>query len=404
MRTKITRVTLLILTIIFVLAFLFPNLFNDREEKAFSDKYRSQKAKQSMNISHLGDSATVMISDFYDRGSLTASFLGTHYRALWATPITLPVFNIDSIHGGLAFDETGGGQQTFSIKLKAKDERTYTLRSVNKDQSRALPAVLQYSFLRPLFRDQASALNPFGALVTEHFEETLDILHTDPTMYLIPYDSTLPDVIQEQIAGRVMILEEEPDQSWKNSKRFDFPDNIISTEEAIARSKKRSLVIDSLKYLEGRLLDFMISDWDRHGGQYEWAVYNTKNKPPLARPVAMDRDMAFFKFDDGILNHVALAINNKFQSFNPEYDDIPGLIRNSKDIDQYILRHVPLNQFVSKAKHVQNVLTDSVIYEAFKVYPPSVYSQYGVEHINILKERRARLDSAATVFHKLIND
>ncbi|WP_221418103.1 hypothetical protein [Fulvivirga kasyanovii] len=385
------------------MAFLLPNIFNGREKKAFSNENRLQRAKQSLNINHLGDTATVLISDFYDRGSITTRILGPHYRTVWATPINLPVFDIDSIHGGLTFDEAGGGQQTFSIKLKAKDSRTYTLRSVNKDQSRALPAILQYSFLRPLFRDQASALNPFGALVTEHFEEALGILHTRPTMYLIPYDSTMPDIIQTQIAGRVMILEEEPDQSWEGSENFNYPDHIISTEEVIARSKKSSVMIDSLKYLEGRLLDFMISDWDRHGGQYEWAVYNTKNKLPLARPIAMDRDMAFFKFDDGILNHVALAINNKFQTFNPEYDDISGLIRNSKDIDQYILRHVPLSEFLSKAKHVQNVLTDSVIYEAFKKYPPPVYNQYGAEHINILKERRARLDSAATVFHELIN-
>ncbi|UII30299.1 hypothetical protein LVD17_18560 [Fulvivirga ulvae] len=399
---KILRTSLLILVVTLAAAFLLPNLFNDREKKAFSDEYRLYSAKQLYNVRHLGDSATVLLSDFYNRGAIATRILGDHYRTQWATPVNLPVFEMDTIMGGLTFEEVGGGQQTFSVKLKNESERTYTLRSVNKDQSRALPVFLQYSFLRPLFRDQASALNPFGALVTERFEKALDILHTSPTMYFIPYDSTMTEVIQAQLSGRVMILEEEPDKSWTDSYNFNHPDDIISTKEVLTGAMNKSLVIDSLEYLKARLLDFTISDWDRHGGQYEWAVYHSETLP-IARPIVMDRDMAFFKFDDGLLNQVALAINNKFQSFNAQYDDISGLIRNSKDIDRYILRNVSLDQFISQAEHVQNVLSDSVIDNAFRVYPESVYRQLGEKHVRILKERRAKLDSASVIFHTLIN-
>lgn len=402
MKIKILRISLFVIIAVVILAFVLPNLLNDREKKAFSDEHRLYQAKHLYDIRNLDDSVTVQISDFYNRGTIANQLFGIHYRSLWNTPIRLPVFNTDSLKGGLRFDKVGGGQQTFSVELIGENLKTYTLRSVNKDQSRALPAFLQYSFLRPLFRDQASALNPFGALVTERLEKALNILHTTPKMYFIPYDSTMPEIMRTQMAGRVMILEEEPDESWESSVSFNYPDDIISTEEAISRSRDNRLVIDSLEYLKGRLLDFVISDWDRHGGQYEWAVYHTDGNVPIARPITMDRDMAFFKFDDGLLNHVALAINNKFQSFNPHYDDISGLIRNSKDIDHYILNGLPLSEFLNKAHLVQNTLTDSVINEAFKAYPPPIYKQYGEEHAAILKQRRQHLDSAATVFHQLI--
>lgn len=384
-----------------ILAFVLPNVFNTREEKAFSSEYRLQEAKKMFNINHLSDSVTVLLSGFYTRGSTAHYLFGKHYRALWNTQIKLPVFNIDTAKGGLTFLELGGGQQTLSAELKSKDSKTYTLRSVDKDQSKALPVFLQYSFLRPLFRDQASALNPFGALITSHLEESLNILHTQPKMYFVPYDSSMSGA--DILAGRAMILEEEPDSTWIGSKIFDNPIDIISTEEMIKKRMHKELVPDSLEYLKCRLLDFLISDWDRHEGQWEWAVFNENNKV-LARPIAMDRDMAFFKFDDGTLNQFALVLNNKFQSFNPEIEDVSGLIRNSKNIDYAILKNTPLDDFLKQSNHVQNTVTDSVIDRAFKTYPSHIYAKYGENHASILKQRITHLDSAATDFYKLLHD
>lgn len=391
-------ITLLLLFLIFAI----PNLINSRERLAFSDQHRYEVAKKQLdNIRN--DTAEVVLSSFYNRGPVVKYLFGTHYRSTWSQKISLPVFHMNEVKGGLKLDEIGGGQQTFSIKLKSDAGKKYTLRSVHKDQSRALPRILQFSCFRPLFRDQASALNPFAAVITNHFERALDILHTKPKMYYVPYDKSTPQDLNEKLAGRVMILEEEPGGTWKNSEVFDYASDIMSTEDLFKEQLQKGVVIDSLNYLKCRLLDIMISDWDRHGGQWEWAIMQSDNGT-VAKPIAMDRDMAFFKFDDGLLNQFALFLNNKFQSFKPDYEDVSGLMKNSSSIDRFILGNISEDTFVEMAQHVQSVITDSLIDKAFREYPQGIYQELAPEHTTTLKIRRSKLPEIARKFHKLINN
>lgn len=397
------RILAYIFTALLLLFYILPNIFNKREEAAFSDEARLQRAGTHFNIRDLADSTEVSISEFYDRGDLVKSLFGEHYRQMWGTSIRLPVLQLDTVAGGLTFVEAGGGEQTLSIELKNSDSLTYSLRSVNKDQSHALPSVLRYSALRPLFRDQTAALNPFGALIADNLEHEIHLLHTHPTMYLVPYDSGMARVLRQKIAGRVMILEEEPDNSWAGTKTFSSPVEIISSEEMIQRCNSGKLKIDSLGYLRARLLDILMSDWDRHDGQWAWAVYHTSDDSAFCKPIAMDRDMAFYKFDDGMLNKFTLLINNKFQSFKPTYDDISGLMKNSKELDQYILKNVPEKDFITQSKVLKETLNDDVITTSFQSYPTPVWEQYGKEHTSILKSRRDRLEEAARKFYSLLH-
>ncbi|HYC29226.1 MAG TPA: hypothetical protein VEB42_10425, partial [Chitinophagaceae bacterium] len=59
--------------------------------------------------------------------------LGTNYRREWAKPVKMPVFDIKKVNGGFTIEELGGGQQTKSLRLKAKDGQEWVLRTVDKD-------------------------------------------------------------------------------------------------------------------------------------------------------------------------------------------------------------------------------------------------------------------------------
>lgn len=396
------RILIYILITFVILFYILPNIFNSREEKAFSSEARVERAMASFDIHYVGDSVNTILSEFYDRGPFVEYLFGEHYRDLWSHEIKVPVLNLDTAKGGLEFLEMGGGQQTISAELRSPKDQTYTLRSVDKDQAQALPLLLQYSAIRPLFRDQAAALNPFAALIAHQLEKHAGILHTRPSMYLIPYDSTMDETPLYHLAGRVMILEEEPDSTWVGNIVFSSPQEIISSEEMYMRLQSKELTVDAQEYLKCRLLDMAISDWDRHEGQWKWAVFTSNTGKRICRPIAMDRDMAFYCFNDGLMNKFALLLNNKFQSFDQTYGEISGLVKNSADLDFLLLRDIGQEDFTEQAAKLQGVLTDSVIQSAFKVYPQDIYASYGRRHIDILKDRLDRLDSVAIGFYQLI--
>lgn len=396
---RIISTTLLVFLFVF---YALPNMINEREERAFSSDVRVANAKIHYNINDVNNSVYTVLSKFYDRGPIVKFLFGNHYRPMWNSTIEIPVLDFDTAKGGLQFLEMGGGQQTISAEFKGAKGQTYTIRSVNKDQSKALHPIFYYSFLRPMIRDQASALNPFASLITQEFEKKAGILHTKPKLYLIPYDTTMAESPLYHIAGRVMTLEEEPDSTWNGAPEFGSPLSIISSEEMEDGLAKRQLKVDSLEYLKCRLLDFLISDWDRHGGQWKWAVFNNDDVN-VCRPIAMDRDMAFYKFNDGLLNRVVLLFNNKFQSFTNDYGEVSGLIKNSREIDALILKNVPKETFLDTANQLQEIMDESVIEDAFDQYPEAIKKLYKKKHVKIFKQRLSTLDTAADEFYHLLH-
>ena len=64
----------------------------------------------------------------YDASGLTRFFLGSEYRSLWTTPISVPVLNLRTYAGGLRPVSKGGGKQTKSLLLEAPDGRQFFFR------------------------------------------------------------------------------------------------------------------------------------------------------------------------------------------------------------------------------------------------------------------------------------
>lgn len=399
---KIVKAAAYILVILLIALYVLPNVFNEREENAFSSEVRIAKAREKFNITTLEDSVSTVLSTFYDRGAVVQLLFGTHYRAMWSTEVKVPVLQTDMVKGGLRFLEMGGGQQTTSAEFVGSGGKTFTLRSVDKDQSKALPAWLRLSGIRTLFRDQASAVNPFGALIADKLEQHAGVLHTHPAIWLVPYDSTTSASVRQHLSGRIILLEEEPDSTWSGSEAFARPLEILSTEEMQVKMSSGAVKVDSLEYLKTRLLDFLMSDWDRHGGQWKWAVFKSGDTG-ICRPIAMDRDMAFYKFDDGLVNRILLLFNSKFQSFTPEYENVAGLIHNSRELDKLILANTSRESFREQAALLNHLLTDKVIESAFRAYPEEIFQTFGRKHMTIFKSRLQKIDTAAVQFYDLLH-
>ncbi|AHM62383.1 hypothetical protein D770_20670 [Flammeovirgaceae bacterium 311] len=383
-----------------ILTLVIPNTTNFKERNAFSDSRRLEVAQELYRADQLGDSVTVVPGPYYDRGKFFTFFLGEKQRELWRTPVTVPVFSYEKTMGGLEPYEFGGGNQTISMRLEDDEDRKWALRTVNKDQIEALPKLLRPTFLRFMFRDQVAAMNPYGPLVVSVLAEAIDIHHTNPRMFLVPYNEQLGE-FNERMAGRLAYLEEHLNSSWKKSERFGKPKDIVNTEEMMEMQQEKTIPLDTLLYLKSRLFDMLISDWDRHEGQWEWALIKQGDQE-IFEPIPKDRDIAFYVFNEGILSRITLLFNNKFQSFREDYGKVSGLVKQSEDQDKRILAPVPQVAFTSAAREIQQKLTPAVIHEAFSKYPEDVYDKVGPRHEEILKVRLEKLPDTALRYYELL--
>jgi hypothetical protein len=388
---KIIRLFTISIIVLLSLLFFFPNVCNQREHFTFSNE---ERLSGSTVLTMSKDSVKTYISKFYDRGRLVRTLLGSHYRELWKLPFWVPIFNgtMDSLQFSIV--RVGGGQQTTSIKLEDQFHRRFTLRSVDKDQARALPPYLQRTGVRALFRDQGSALNPFGTPVVVELSRIAGIPSTQARLVFVEWKSELPDSLYQILQNRIMLLEIEPDESWSNSPYFNHSAEIIDTEELFDRMEQ-GLIADTTAYAYYRLFDILIGDWDRHEDQWMWMI----DTAGTARPLPMDRDMSFYQFDDGYVNRLALSVNHKFQSFKPTFDDLSGYLVNGGKTDSVLLKNVKQIQWDSLVSLLQSRLTTDLINNSFKRYPDSAYQRIGVIHSQYLSSRLSQMDSVARYLH-----
>ena len=68
----------------------------------------------------------------YRASGLHRLLLGREYRELWVTPVSVPVLDLTTFAGGVEPLSRGGGQQTKSLRLRAKDGRGVLFRSVER--------------------------------------------------------------------------------------------------------------------------------------------------------------------------------------------------------------------------------------------------------------------------------
>jgi hypothetical protein len=384
---------------ILVVVFVLPNTTNFKERRAFSDKRRLEMAMSMYHVDKVQDSVTVKAGAYYHRGKFSSLFLGQKQRKLWTTPVEVRVFRYDEMKGGVKPTEFGGGQQTISIKLEDSQERTWALRSVNKDQKSVLPGVLRITFMRFLTRDQLAAANPYGQLVLPVLANAVGIHHTTPELVFVPYEDKHKE-FNARMAGRLAYIEENLNSSWKNRQRFGSAKDIVNTDEMREMQQKEPIPIDTMLYLKTRLFDMLISDWDRHSGNWEWAL-TTENGQKIFEPIPKDRDNAFYQFDEGLLSHFTLIFTSKLQSYRKNFGKVSGLMHQSRDLDFEILSGVDRKDFSIAAEQIQKTLTDEVITKAFSQYPPEIRNLVAAEHAEILNARLRQLPEVALRFYEL---
>jgi len=341
----------------------------------------------------------------YQHGALHNLFLGKHYRDVWAQPVQLPVLQPRTVvPGGLDFEKLGGGFQTLSMTLEDGQGREYALRSIDKTPARTLPKVLRHTFVMNLVRDATSAAMPYGALVVPPLAEAAGVLHTNPQMFYVSGQEQRLGPSSELFQGKLVLLEEKFDGQENLTPAFGKATGLVDSDDMLhLRYLNPTHRIDQVAFARARLLDIWLGDWDRHEGQWQWAVYQQDDQTRY-KPIPKDRDQVFFRFDDGVIPWLMSRkwAVRKFRTFKPKYEDIAGMVRNARFIDARGLNEVTKTQFHTLALDLQRRLTDAAIAEAVHRLPPPIYALEGPGMEEALRTRRAALPAVADAFYDLL--
>jgi hypothetical protein len=350
------------------------------------------------------DSVTVTVGRHYDKNFLQTFFFGKHYRKLWATPVKLPVYRMEKEFGGLTPVSLGGGFQTTSLTLKDKSGSLYVLRSLDKDPQKTLPKSLRSTFLVNVMRDQTSAANPFAPVVLPPLSKAAGVFYSTPKLVYVTENDSSFGKFAPRIIGKVMLLEEKFDGKETLKPIFGNAIDLEVSEDVLKnRFENNHHHIDQHLFARSRLFDVLIGDWDRHEGQWQWAVYKNGSNF-LYKPIPKDRDQTFYRFNDGVITWLAskTPVLKKFQTFHHKYGNISGWLFNAQFIDTRALNEITKEEWLQCAEEMKSALTDQIIDQAFTNLPKPIYQQVGAETIFKLKKRRDALPEAAAEIYKIL--
>ncbi len=345
-----------------------------------------------------GRTITVAPGARYRAGWFHRALFGSHYRNLWATPIRIPVLDLHSFAGGLHPTRRGGGKQTKTLRLESADGRKWAFRSIDKDPSPLLPPELRETVADRIYQDQISASHPAGSLVVSPLLEAVGVKVAPVQIFVMPNDPALGEF--RDFGGVLGTLEERPSAAGDDSPGFEGARKVADTDELFERLDKDPREhIDTVAYLKARLMDVLLGDWDRHGGQWRWVRVEGGKGAPW-EPVPYDRDQVFARYDGLLLGLARISGFPQLVNFGNSYSSTMGITWNARFLDRRLLAGVRQQVWDSVARDLQARLADPVIDGAAQHLPPEYLPLDGKRLATALKRRRDELPKEAEKLYR----
>jgi hypothetical protein len=299
-------------------------------------------------------------------GAVRRFWLGEGYRDLWTAPVTVQVFDLTIIAGGLVATKVGGGLQTRSLRLETADGREYVFRLVSKD-ARVLHAALRGTPVEYVVDDALSQSHPAAPLIVPPFLRVAGVLHPTPALGVLPDDERL-GIFRREFAGLLGMLEEYPSVAADGA-GFARAVEIIDSDELFWRmSQDPHERVDTRVLLAARLVDGLLNDNDRHEGQWKWARLSSEPYAPWV-PIPRDRDRVLVSFD-GALHGLVRALRPDLVRFDARYPSPVALFRKARLMDERLLVGLEKRVWDSVATALTRAIDDSVIDAALHSVPP----------------------------------
>lgn len=349
--------------------------------------------------------ASVYTKEEITKGGTYKFFWGERYRKYFGTEVSAPTVNLDTLFGGLKPVRKGGGHQSKSLRLEAKDGREFVMRALKKNALQYLQAVAfkdQYikgqfndTYTEGLLQDVFTGAHPYAPFTIGTLSDAVGIYHTNPVLYYVPKQNALKQY-NADFGNELYMIEERAADGHGNQASFGFSNELISTDDLLKEiNKDEDIVVDEKAYIRARLFDMLIGDWDRHEDQWRWAKFK-ENKKTIYRPVPRDRDQAFSIMADGfLLGFATKTITNLslMQSYDVDLNDVPSFNLEPYPLDMTLITQSGKKEWDAEVAHIVKNLTDNVIDEAFKFFPEEVTDETIADIKRKLQGRRSNLQS-----------
>lgn len=319
---------------------------------------------------------------------------GKNYRAEWATPVKMPVFNIRTEQGGLKVIKMGGGMQTKSLRLEDSNGYKWVLRTVDKDVSNLFPKWMRSSPVRAMTQDMISAAHPYAALVVSGLSDAVGVPTPHPKLFFVKDDPAFGEY-RNVVANKVCFFEE---RSPTHNRKSDDLEELV---ERMYNDNGHVYALLQKELLKVRLLDMLVADWDRHKGQYRFGIKDSAGKR-WVYPVPVDHDQAFF-YSEGLFAGVAKIFAPFLKGFRAAPGNLKQLNYKARKFDRTWLGDLTASDWENSIRELQAGLSDSVIDASVKRLPPEVYALSGRMIAAKLKSRRNALHAPAMKYYKFIS-
>jgi hypothetical protein len=341
--------------------------------------------------------------EVFQAGKVKKALFGKNYRQEWITPVTVSVFDLANEKGGLKVLKRGGGDQTASLRLQDRNGKEWVLRSLEKDVSNVIPESIRMGMAEDVVNDQMSASLPWAAIAVPGIADAAGIFHTNPRVVYLPKDPLLGEYL-DYVKEGLYLFEERPEGNRDDILSFGQSKKIVSTDEMMEKIKQDpDHVMDQEHFLRSRLVDMLISDWDRHEDQWRWATFKENGKT-IYRAIPRDRDMAFY-VSEGFLIRLSSKppFLRKMQGLDYHVKDLKGLNYQARHLDRRLLNEMSLEEWVKTADYLRSKISDSVIVNAIHDMPEQIAAINGNQIIAKLKSRRDDLTQSAVSYFNIIN-
>jgi hypothetical protein len=339
---------------------------------------------------------TVVAGKEFDRSGKWRFWFGGGFRKAWATPIEVPVLDLATEAGGLTPLRQVGGLQTEGLAMKGANGLGYTFRKLEKHPERVLPKEWLDSELKQVAIDQTAAAHPAATVIIGHLAQSVGIPFYGSRLAVMPDDPALGP-FRETFANAIGTFDEYPAPGYKGITE------IVSSGDMWKKWREGGPQnrVDSRAFLEARLFDLVVGNWDRHQGQWRWARVEGK---PLWQPIPEDADQAFTRYEGKAMAAVRTVVP-RFMRYTGEYPKrLEGLTANNYDVTRWMLADVEWPVYQEVARALQARMSDAVIDEAMRQMPAPWYAIDGAQMTKDVRERRDGIVDYARKFYLHLAD
>src|SRR5436190_11832582 len=345
-------------------------------------------------IAEWKDNVLVAASNKYKKATKVQRWiLGENYRKEWSQPVGMKMFNLTQEKGGFKILSLGGGKQTKSLKLQDKDGYEWSLRTIDKDPEKAIPENFRNSVAKDIVQDLISAANPYAPLTVPVLAKGARVIQASPELFFVPDDPSL-GYYRPLFANTVCLLERKDPVPGIDTK---------STDKVLQKmTEDNDHVVDQHSLLRARLLDIMLADFDRHWDQWRWAEGDT-GKGKIYTAVPKDRDQAYFYSNGLLMQYITRNRLPFLKGLRYHIPRVNWLSYVARDFDRYFLNQLNARDWDTTIRNFQKNVSDSIIWQAMRRYPPEIYPISGETIAAKLISRRGEMQKQGMRYYRFLS-